>query len=79
MAAASETVHLPGLIGMKVGCTVLVLLFGRLGDLFESLLKRAASVEDSESLIPGHGDVLHRIDSLMFTTIVFSRYYGLRL
>jgi phosphatidate cytidylyltransferase len=54
---------------------VLISVFGQLGDLAESLLKRNFNIKDSGSIMPGHGGILDRLDSILFAGAVVYIYY----
>ena len=57
------------LLAMGIG------IFGQLGDFSESMIKRSAQVKDSGDLIPGHGGMLDRLDSFLFSSPFL--YYSL--
>jgi phosphatidate cytidylyltransferase len=50
-----------------IGLTVAANVAGQLGDLAESAIKRGASMKDSSAILPGHGGLLDRVDSTLFT------------
>ena len=54
---------------------LIVSIFGTIGDLIESKFKRIAGVKDSGRIMPGHGGILDRLDSVIFATPIIFLFY----
>jgi phosphatidate cytidylyltransferase len=66
-AFLARAIFFPELSPFDCIATALLLgVLGQLGDLFESLIKRSCGVKDSGFIIPGHGGILDRLDSILF-------------
>lgn len=58
-------------IFIVIGIVLIMTIVGQIGDLFFSAIKRHYEIKDFSKLIPGHGGILDRLDSLTFVAIVF--------
>ncbi len=59
-----------------IGIILLMTIIAQIGDLFFSAIKRHYNIKDFALLIPGHGGVLDRIDSIIFTVLVYVIFMG---
>jgi phosphatidate cytidylyltransferase len=72
----TSTMH-PAIAFMLIGFVTAI--FAQLGDLFESAIKREYNIKDMGNLLPGHGGMLDRFDSLLFSSVIVLFSFGIIL
>lgn len=60
-----------------IGLAVVIVIFGTIGDLIESMLKRSLGLKDSGNILPGHGGILDRFDAFLFAVPFAAAYIAL--
>ncbi len=78
-AAVSTLLFFPELpYKVSIPLAIVMALFGAIGDLAESAIKRGSGAKDAANILPGHGGLLDRLDSLLFNAPIlyyFARFY----
>ena len=67
--------YIEGATNIWIGIAFIVGIFGTIGDLIESKFKRIAGVKDSGKIMPGHGGILDRLDSVIFVAPFVFLFY----
>lgn len=67
--------YIEGATSIWIAISLIVGVFGTIGDLIESKFKRIAGIKDSGKIMPGHGGILDRLDSVIFVTPILLLYY----